>query len=102
MSGELDEVYNSFLNKKVPKIWENVAYPSLKTLPFWVKDLRQRVAFIEDWKLNGYPRHYWLSGLYFPQGFITGLLQTYSRERGIPIDQLRIEYKVSDIPLEQI
>ena len=86
MSTELDNIYTSFLNQRVPKMWEHVAYPSLKPLSSWIQDLKQRVEFIDGWKLNGYPKHYWLPGLFFPQGFITGLLQTYSRSRDIPID----------------
>lgn len=32
MSQELDSMYYSLLNNQVPKIWEKLAYPSLKPL----------------------------------------------------------------------
>jgi len=35
MSEELDSMYNSFQNGRVPKNWEKVAYPSLKPLTSW-------------------------------------------------------------------
>jgi dynein heavy chain, axonemal len=35
MSEELDAMYSSFTNGRVPKNWEKVAYPSLKPLTTW-------------------------------------------------------------------
>ena len=46
MSEELDSMYSSFQNGRVPKNWEKVAYPSLKPLTSWFKDLIDRVAFM--------------------------------------------------------
>lgn len=44
MSLELEKMFNSFLDQKVPENWENVAYPSLKPLGSWVADLIQRLV----------------------------------------------------------
>jgi dynein heavy chain len=38
MSIQLENMFLSFLDKKVPEIWENAAYPSLKPLASWVND----------------------------------------------------------------
>lgn len=38
MSIQLENMFLSFLDKKVPEIWENAAYPSLKPLGSWVND----------------------------------------------------------------
>ena len=46
MSEELERVYQSFLNNHVPDLWSSSAYPSLKPLSTWVKDLQLRVEFI--------------------------------------------------------
>lgn len=43
MSEELDSMYISIQNGQVPKNWEKVAYPSLKPLTSWYKDLLERV-----------------------------------------------------------
>lgn len=88
MSEELDSMYVSIQNGQVPKNWEKVAYPSLKPLPTWYKDLLERVAFMQDWLVNGAPNSFWLSGFFFPQGFMTGCLQTHARNYKIAIDKL--------------
>ena len=46
MSAELDSMYISIQNGQVPKNWEKVAYPSLKPLTSWFKDLIDRVTFM--------------------------------------------------------
>lgn len=66
MSAELDSMYFSLINNQVPKSWEAVAYPSLKPLASWMKDLIDRVKFMKNWLDNGNPNSYWISGLYFP------------------------------------
>lgn len=45
------------------------------------------------------PISYWMSGFYFPQGFLTGVLQGHSRSYKIPIDTLSFKFKV--LPLEK-
>lgn len=94
MTQELDIMYVSFQNGVVPPNWEDVAYPSLKPLASWFNDLVERVAFMEKWLTEGEPATFWLSGFFFPQGFMTGCLQTYSRKHMIPIDQLNFAFKV--------
>ncbi|XP_055893541.1 dynein axonemal heavy chain 6-like isoform X2 [Biomphalaria glabrata] len=68
MSEELENVYNAFLNNHVPELWARNAYPSLKSLASWVKDLIMRCCFIDNWINNGPPKSFWLSGFFFPQG----------------------------------
>lgn len=88
MSEVLDGMYLSLQNNQVPANWAKVAYPSLKPLASWYSDLKERIAFMDDWLMNGTPRSFWISGLFFPQGFLTGTLQTHSRQYRIPIDKL--------------
>lgn len=55
----------------------------------------KRVTFFRDWfNLEyGYPKGYWLSAFFFPQGFLTSILQTYARKNQIAIDILGFSYK---------
>ena len=79
MSETLDTMYISILNNQVPKNWQEVSYPSLKVLSLWYPDLIERVSVIKKWLDEGNPTSYWLPGLFFPQGFMTGVLQTHAR-----------------------
>lgn len=74
MSEELDLMYGSFLKNKVPQNWVDCAYPSLKPLSSWFEDLIQRVDFMRNWLMQGHPKAFWLSGFFFPHGFMTGAL----------------------------
>lgn len=94
MSLELENMFNSFLIKRVPPNWEKHAYPSLKPLSSWFKDLVQRVEFFGSWLERDEMPSYWVSSFYFPQGFMTAVMQTYARKKVIPIDELVFQTKV--------
>jgi dynein heavy chain len=66
MSQTLDSMYQSLLNNRVPLLWEESAYPSLKPLASWIRDFKARILFMSNWILNGNPPAYWLSGLFYP------------------------------------
>jgi dynein heavy chain len=95
MSLELEKMYNCFLIQKVPQNWQSVAYPSLRPLASWVRDLIKRVEFINEWLVSGPRPSYWLSAFFFPQGFMTAALQTYARKTRTPIDTLRYRTDIS-------
>jgi dynein heavy chain len=80
----------------VPANWAEVAYLCLKPLSSWYKDLIRRVETIDNWLRNGNPTSYWLSGMYFPQGFMTGVLQTHARLHTIAIDKLAFSFEIMD------
>jgi dynein heavy chain len=94
LSEELDRMYTALRNGAVPANWEAVAYPSLKPLGSWVKDLHARIAFMAGWLRHGQPPAFWLSGFFFPQGFMTGALQNHARKYAIPIDTLAFSFRV--------
>ena len=102
MSQELDDMYFAVLNAQVPPNWKKVAYPSLKPLSSWIQDLNERVSFMRTWLLQGNPSCYWLSGFYFPQAFITGTLQTFSRRYQQPIDHISFSFNVLDHFKEEV
>ena len=94
LSEELDKMYTALLNNGVPANWEAVAYPSLKPLASWVKELHARIAFMRTWLRNGPPPAFWLSGFFFPQGFLTGVLQNHARKYHVAIDTLAFAFRM--------
>ncbi|XP_038570255.1 dynein heavy chain 6, axonemal isoform X1 [Micropterus salmoides] len=102
MSEEMDLIYTSFLNNQVPTHWANSAYPSLKPLASWVRDLALRTSFIQTWILHGQPRSFWISGFFFPQGFLTGVLQNHARHYNLPIDELNFRFNMVPVYRDQV
>jgi dynein heavy chain len=95
MSAELEQVCNSLLAGQVPDAWHSRAYPSLKPLGSWVTDLLDRLKFLQDWiDAAKPPTVFWFPGFFFPQSFVTGTLQNYSRRNKVAIDTLQLTFVV--------
>ncbi|XP_030893747.1 dynein heavy chain 14, axonemal, partial [Leptonychotes weddellii] len=134
LTQELEEIYGSFLNMRVPMLWQKHAYKSCKPLSSWVNDLIQRVNFFNTWAKmaytaihhrymrfvttwkhsipsptqtptcpedehsdfsEGFPAKYWLPAFFFPQAFLTAVLQDYGRSQGISTDTLTFTHHVT-------
>ncbi len=96
MSKALEKVGSSLFNNQVPEMWADAAYPSMMSLSAWVTDLIQRLKFIETWYQEGIPNVFWISGFFFPQGFLTGTLQNYARKKKYPIDEISFAFEIID------
>jgi dynein heavy chain len=93
---ETEATLDSLLSNQVPARWRQRAYPSLKPLTAWVEDLRARTQMLDDWVVAGcLPDQLWISGLFFPQSFLTAVKQDYARKFGYPIDKVSLDAEVS-------
>lgn len=87
-------MFYNFLDGKVPVVWVNWAYPSLKPLSSWFQDLIERVKLMKEWVMEGIPHAFWVPGFFFPQGFKTAALQMHSRANLLEIDKLTFKTNI--------
>ncbi|KAG5489970.1 hypothetical protein JKF63_00089 [Porcisia hertigi] len=93
MSKALEDVYSALYRNQVPTLWAEKSYPSLKSLGAWVDDLVRRLSMVQDWFVHGHPATYWISGFFFPQAFLTSILQNYARKMHISIDTISYDFQ---------
>lgn len=96
MSEELEKLSNSIYDNQVGSIWSQKGFLSLKPLGSWIEDLSLRIKFLEKWIEQGTPISFWMSGFFFPQAFVTGILQNFARKQKIAIDRLNFDFKYLD------
>ena len=101
MSSDLDAIFHSLANARVPAAWLKT-YPSLKPLGSWTRDLLARIEQLAVWVEDTYPKVYWLSGFTYPTGFLTAVLQTTARKNSIPIDTLSFEFSIVNLDEKEI
>eukprot|EP00656_Telonema_subtile_P040770 TRINITY_DN45850_c0_g2_i1.p1 TRINITY_DN45850_c0_g2~~TRINITY_DN45850_c0_g2_i1.p1 ORF type:complete len:255 (+),score=14.02 TRINITY_DN45850_c0_g2_i1:111-875(+) len=86
ISDALETALDDINKGKVPEAWIRVSYASTRGLSAWFVDFGQRIEFFRDWNEGGAPPSFWLGGFVFPQGFLTAVLQTYSRQHRVALD----------------
>ena len=93
MSPALEKASRSLFDGKVPDMWMDASYPSLKPLGSYISDLKLRIAGFRKWLDENSPNCFWISGFYFTQSFLTGVLQNYARKYTIPIDEILFDFE---------
>lgn len=66
-----------------------------------ITSIEKIIIILKIWTKFGNPPSYWISGLYFPQGFITGCLQRHARKYSIPIYSLKFDFELTSTVLSQ-
>jgi len=94
LNPQLENALNAMLLNQIPSMWLAKSYPSLKKLGSYIKDLKARLEFFQDWLDNGIPACFAINKFFFTHGFLTGALQNYARKYGIPIDTMDFDYEV--------
>ena len=102
LSADLESMGDAIYDQRVPSIWQTAAYPSLKPLTSWFKDFLQRLDFISKWVEFGVPKSFWISGFFFPQGFLTAIIQNFARKYHYPIDTVSFSFVMCDQPQDKI
>ncbi|BFI30788.1 dynein axonemal heavy chain [Marchantia polymorpha subsp. ruderalis] len=109
MSMDLTIIFDAFAAGRVPAQWIK-AYPTIKPLGSWTRDLLARITELKLWIEGTYPICYWLAGFTYPADFLTAVLQTTARKNQIPIDTLvwdfttiyKDEMEITEYPKEGV
>eukprot|EP00928_Gymnodinium_smaydae_P008329 TRINITY_DN13035_c1_g3_i1.p1 TRINITY_DN13035_c1_g3~~TRINITY_DN13035_c1_g3_i1.p1 ORF type:complete len:2552 (-),score=764.33 TRINITY_DN13035_c1_g3_i1:28-7683(-) len=96
MTEDLEMVGKGLYMNAVPDNWAGVGFLSLKPLTAWYKELNERVDFFNLWYSDGHPISFWLSGLFFPQAFLTAVMQNFARKHRFAIDRINFATEVYD------
>jgi dynein heavy chain len=74
------------------------------TLSGWYADVLRRHEQLSAWTAGAVatPNSVWLPGLFNPKAFLTAVMQTYARARGLPLDVMRFVTDVTDKNPEQV
>ena len=94
MSLEKEKMYDSFRKLEVPANWTKASFLSLKKLNEWFDELVNRVVFFSEWLEKDEVDVFWMGAFFFPQGFLTAVLQTFARKTGRAVDALALKTKV--------
>jgi dynein heavy chain len=90
MSDDLEAVGGAMYDGRVPALWIDKSYPSMKPLASYVNELIERMRMMSTWLANGPPHVFWISGFYFTHAFLTGVKQNYARKHKVPIDTIEV------------
>jgi len=90
MTDAMDALAKALTLNRTPANWEKKAYPSKKPLSSWFDDLIQRCDQLRDWTAENIviPKSIWVSGLFNPMSFLTAIMQTTARAKGLPLDDV--------------
>lgn len=86
MTDQLEELEKSLNEGLLPPIWAKFAPPTTMKLPTWLSHFTRRHEQYVQWIQFGQPKVLWLSGLHFPQCYLSALLQTSCRKNGWALD----------------
>jgi hypothetical protein len=84
----LELLNRRLLANRVPEWWLEVSFPSILGLRGYLTDVRERIAFIDEWLRQGRPARFRLGAFYHPEEFLTACLQVYARRHKVPFDTL--------------
>jgi dynein heavy chain len=96
MSLELEDISSDLLMGRVPQKWKQFSYPSAKSLAGYTENLLQRVNYLKNWINHGVPHIFWFPCMFYPQAYLTAVLQNHSRMFSVKMEELSFCHVVLD------
>jgi dynein heavy chain len=92
VSDAMEELATALYLDRVPKRWEQLAYPSMRPLSGWLADLVNRISQLNDWVASPLdtPVVTWLPGLFNPPSFLTAIMQIVAQAQSLELDKLTL------------
>lgn len=85
-----------FINQQ-PDLWVKYAYFSLKDMLTWFDDLLTRIAQLDEYQEEMMPpKSLWISGMFNPMSFLTAIMQSTARTKGLPLDGMVLKTTVTN------
>lgn len=98
LSDTLDFLYDG----RIPAIWIRASWLS-STIGFWFNELLKRHSQITSWIFKEKPSHFWMTGFFNPQGFLTAMKQEISRaHKGWILDNIILDNEVTSYSKDSI
>jgi len=98
MSQELDDLSIALFNGFLPEMWRGLCPQTEKNLVNWMDHLKKRDVQYKYWEKNkDEPNAIWLSGLHIPESYLTALVQTTCRRKGIALDKATLYTDVTSM-----
>ena len=95
MNDQLEDMADSLHEGNLPRLWVKLTPATTKKLPSWMSHFKKRFQQYTKWIESGQPKVMWLSGLHFPQSFLSALLQATCRKKGWALDETIIHTEVT-------
>lgn len=119
---DLDEEISEIVQSRIPSKWRKVSYLSSLNLQSFIRDLVERFKFLEV-RIRNIPtgikiiiyfyfkdqlqssrkgKPIWISGFYRIRSYLMGLIQEYSREKKVPIENCRLIISFDKVVEEEL
>lgn len=93
------ELFDYIMNDRTPPQWLHHSYPSSGSLPLYLSDLQERVAYINSLLQQDVQtlQCFWVPGFFNQKRLFSLLLHHSARTKQLPLDSICFKYKATSL-----